>query len=58
MELKDAGVEVLSEYTARAIDALDKKGDPKTVESIRLMRQKLYARDIEIASIVNGMKIK
>ena len=58
MDPKNVGVEIISEYTARAIDELDKKGEPKTVESIRSLRKKLYSRDIEIASIVNGMKLK
>ena len=58
MDLKSIGVEVLSEYTARAIDELEKKGEPRTIDNIRSLRDKLYSKDIEIASIVNGMKMK
>jgi hypothetical protein len=58
MDWTKVPVSVLGEYTTKAIQELEKKGDARNPDSIRSMRYKLYSRDIEIASIVNGMKLK
>ncbi len=51
-------VETLSEYTTRAIVHLEQRGENPTPDAIRSTRTKLYQRDIEIAKVVDGMKLK
>ena len=51
-------VEVLGDYTSRAISSLESQGKDLTVNAIMELRSKLYLRDIEIAGVVDGMKMK
>jgi len=51
-------VEVLGDYTSRAISRLESEGKESTVPAIMELRSKLYQRDIDIANVVDGMKIK
>jgi hypothetical protein len=51
-------VEVLGDYTSRAISRLESEGKEPTVSAIMELRSKLYLRDIEIAGVVDGMKMK
>jgi hypothetical protein len=50
-------VEVLGDYTSRAISSLESQGKEPTVNAIMELRSKLYLRDIEIAGVVDGMKL-
>lgn len=50
-------VEVLGDYTSRAISRLESEGREPTVNAIMELRSKLYLRDIEIANVVDGMKM-
>lgn len=58
MDLSSVSVEVLSKYTALAISDLEKRGESISVESITKKRDSIYTKDLEIASIANGMKVK
>ena len=49
-------VEVLAEYTTKAISYLEKHGEEPLVHAIKDRRDRLYAKDTEIASVVNGFK--
>ena len=49
-------VEVLAEYTTKAISYLEKSGEDPVPEAIRDRRDRIYRNDVEIASIVNGLK--
>lgn len=49
-------VEVLAEYTTRAISYLEKRGEEPLTHAIKDRRDKLYTQDMEIASAVNGFK--
>lgn len=51
-------VEVLGDYTSRAISHLESQGKDPTVNAIMELRSKLYLRDIEIAGVVDGMRMK
>ena len=51
-------VEVLGDYTSRAISSLEGQGKDPTVNAIMELRSKLYLRDIEIAGVVDGMRMK
>lgn len=51
-------VEVLGDYTSRAISSLESQGKAPTVNAIMELRSKLYLRDIEIAGVVDGMRMK
>ena len=51
-------VEVLGDYTSRAISSLESQGKEPNVNAIMELRSKLYLRDIEIAGVVDGMRMK
>lgn len=57
MNWNEVSVEVLEQYTTRAISDLERRGIEATPDAIRETRTKLYKNDIEIASIVNGRKL-
>lgn len=50
-------VEVLAEYTTKAISYLEKHGEEPLTHAIRDRRDRLYIQDTEIASVVNGFNI-
>lgn len=50
-------VEVLGDYTSRAISRLESEGKEPTVNAIMELRSKLYLQDMDIAAVVDGMKI-
>lgn len=49
-------VEVLAEYTTKAILYLEKSGEDPVPEAIRDRRDRIYKNDLEVASVVNGFK--
>ena len=52
----NVSVEVLAEYTTRAISYLEKSGEDPVPEAIRDRRDRIYRNDLEVASVVNGFK--
>ena len=56
IDWKSVSVEVLAEYTTKAISYLEKSGEDPVPEAIRDRRDRIYRNDVEIASIVNGLK--
>jgi len=57
MDWASVSIEVLAEYTTRAIFDLERRGVEALPDNIRDTRTKLYQKDIEIASIANAMKL-
>jgi hypothetical protein len=57
IDWRNVSVEVLAEYTTRAISYLEKSGEDPVLEAIRDRRDKLYNYDLELASVVNGFNV-
>jgi len=57
IDWSSVSVEVLAEYTTRAISYLEKSGEDPVPEAIRDRRDKLYHYDLELASVVNGFNV-
>lgn len=51
-------VEVLGDYTSRAISRLESQGKDPTVNAILELRSKLYLQDLDIAKVVDGMQLE